>query len=47
MHLMEDSRSKARFCFGLMFNIIEEVVCSATDGVSDEATMNAVGEEDE
>lgn len=44
---LEESRSKARFWFGLMFNIVVEAVCSTIDGVSDEEIVNADGEGDE
>lgn len=36
-----------RFWFGLMFIMTDEVVCSATEGVSKEAAMETFGKDDE
>ena len=44
---IDESRSRVRFLFGLMFSMTVEAVCSATKGVSDEAATEAVGDDDE
>lgn len=43
----EKSRSRVKFWFGLLFSMIEELVCLVKDWVSDDATMEAVGDDDE
>ena len=43
----DESRSKMRFWLALMFNNRYEAVWSATDGVSDEAAIDADGEDEQ